>query len=116
LVEKEVLESYFRKQGKAFSTTNSVVLQNYLQHSLVALFTKLLPSKLLILLSSTSIKVVKFFIRRFFIKATNNGKLTRNKCKKSVKNNFYLYYRVENHKLDFYSKKKISVTLKNYNN
>ena len=47
-------------------------------------------------------------------KLANNSKLTRNKYKKWLKNNLYLYYSTEDHKLDSCPKKQIIATLKGY--
>jgi len=45
-------------------------------------------------------------------KLASNGKLTGDKHKKHFKNNLYLYCGVEDHKLDFCSKKQTIVTSK----
>jgi len=47
-------------------------------------------------------------------KLASNGKLTGDKHKKYFKNNLYLYCGVEDHKLDFCSKKQTIVTFKSY--
>ena len=48
----------------------------------------------------------------FSSKLASNGKLTSDKCKKYLKNNLYLYYGIEDHKLDFCSKKQTMVSPK----
>ena len=50
----------------------------------------------------------------FSFKLASNSKLTSNECKKHLENNLCLYYGVEDHKLDSYSKKQTMVTLKSY--
>ena len=47
-------------------------------------------------------------------KLTINGKLTSDEYKKYLENNLYLYCGIEDHKLDFCSKKQIMVTSKGY--
>ena len=49
-----------------------------------------------------------------FSKLTNNSKLTSNECKKYLKNSLCLYYSVRDYKLDFCSKKQITIILKGY--
>ena len=47
-------------------------------------------------------------------KLANNGKLTSNEYKKRVDNNLCIYYKTEDYKLDFCSKKQILITSKSY--
>ena len=47
-------------------------------------------------------------------KLASNGKLTSDKCKKHLKNNLYLYCSAGDYKLDFYSKKQITVSSKGH--
>ena len=47
-------------------------------------------------------------------KLASNSKLTSDECKKYLKNNLCLYYSAGDHKLDFYSKKQITVTPKSH--
>ena len=47
-------------------------------------------------------------------KLANNSKLTSDEYKKYFKNNLYLYCGTGDHKLDFCSKKQITVTSKGY--
>ena len=47
-------------------------------------------------------------------KLASNSRLTSNKHKKHLENNLYLYYGIEDHKLDFCPKKQITVTPKGH--
>jgi len=47
-------------------------------------------------------------------KLATNDKLTSDECKKYLKDNLYLYYIVEDHKLNSYSKKQTIITPKDY--
>ena len=47
-------------------------------------------------------------------KLASNSKLTSDKHKKPLENNLYLYYGVEDYKLDFYPKKQTMVSSKGY--
>jgi len=101
-MEKKILKSHSWKQGKASSTSNAIVSQNKANTSLVASSTKLFLSNMSFLTpkkQSNSLQV------NLFSKLANNGKLTRNECKKHLKNNLCLYYGAKDYKLDFCLKK-----------
>ena len=50
-----------------------------------------------------------------FSKLASNSKLASDEHKKYLKNNLYLYYSVEDYKLDFCPKKQTTVTFKSCN-
>jgi len=49
-----------------------------------------------------------------FLKLANDSKLTSNKQKKKLNNNLCLFYKAEDYKLGFCSKKQALVTSKSY--
>ena len=108
--EKKALESYSQKQGKASISGPTMASQNKANLSLVASSAKAFSSKLS--LSSALKKQFNFPQVDLSSKLASNRKLTSGKCKKCLKNNLYLYCGVEDHKLDFCSKKQTTVTSK----
>ena len=98
-VEKEALESYSRKQGKA-SISGSVTASS----------AKNLPSK------SSPSSAPKKQSNTLWVdlssKLASNGKLTSDKCKKRLENNLCLYCGAGDHKLDFCPKKQTMVSPK----
>ena len=109
--EKEAFESYFQKQVKASFTNNTMAFQNKANTFLVALSTKSSPFKPLFL---TLKKQSNSLQMNLSFKLANNGKLTSDECKKHLENNLYLCYSAGDHKLDFCSKKQITVTSKGH--
>ena len=79
--------------------------QNKMNLSLVALSAKPSPFP-------ASNKQSNFPWVNLSFKLASNSKLTSDKCKKSLKNNLYLYYDTEDHKLDSCLKKQTMVTPK----
>jgi len=109
-VEKEALESYSWKQGKASTSGSVTASQSKANPSSVASSAKNLPSK-----SSPSPAPKKqpntLWIDLSF-KLASNGKLTSNKHKKRLENNLCLYCGAGDHKLDFCPKKQTMVSPK----
>jgi len=106
-VEKETLESYFQKQGKASTSDPAIVSQNKTNPSLVALPAKNLSFKLF--LSPTSKKQLNTLWVDLSSKLASNSKLTSDEYKKYLKNNLCLYCGARDYKLDFCSKKQTIV-------
>ena len=101
--EKEALKSHSRKQGKASTSGSVMVSQSKATLSLAALSAKNLsstPSP-----SSTSKKQPNTPRVDLSSKLASNGKLTSDERKKCLKNNLYLYYSTEDHKLNSCPKK-----------
>ena len=101
--EKETLESYFWKQEKAPTSGSAMVFQNKANLSPAASSAKNPSSKSS--LSPTPKKQPNSLWVDLFSKLASNSKLTSNEYKKCFKNNLYLYYGAEDHKLDSYPKK-----------
>jgi len=110
-VEKEALKFHFQKQGKAFTSSYTIASQNKANLSSVVSSAKLLLSKSS--LSSASKKQSNSLWVDLSFKLANNSKLTSNEYKKHLKNNLYLYYGAEDHKLNF-SKKQTTITPKSH--
>ena len=110
--EKKALESHFQKQGKASTAGNIIAFQNKTNTSLAASSAKSSSSKPS--LSSALKKQPNSLQVNLFSKLASNSKLTSDKYKKWLKNNLYLYYNTENHKLNFCSKKQTMVNPKSY--
>jgi len=109
-VEKEALESYSQKQGKASTSRSVMAFQSKANPSLAASSTKNFLSKL-----SPSPTPKKQFNTPWVdlsYKLASNGKLTSNECKKHLKNNLCLYCGAGDHKLDSCPKKQTMVSLK----
>jgi len=100
--EKEALESYSQKQGKASTSGSAIASQNKANPSLAVSSTKNLSSKSS--LSPAPKKQPNTLRVDISSKLTNNGKLTSDECKKHLENNLYLYCSTGDHKLDFYPK------------
>ena len=111
-VEKEVLESYSWKQGKAPTSSPAMAPQNKANLSLVASSTKNSFSKSS--LSPTPKKQPNTLQVDLSSKLASNGKLTSNECKKCLENNLCLYCGVGDHKLDSCPKKQTTVSSKIY--
>ena len=109
--EKKALESHFQKQDKTSSAGNTTAFQNKENTFLMASFTKSSSSNML---SPTLKKQSNSLWMDLFSKLANNSKLASDECKKHLENDLCLYYGVEDHKLDFYSKKQTIVTFKGY--
>ena len=97
-VEKEALESHSQKQGKASISGTAMVLQNKANPFPVALSAKNSSFKLSLFLTSKKQPNTPWI--DLSSKLASNGKLTSDKCKKYLKNNLYLYYSTEDHKLN----------------
>ena len=109
-MEKEAFKSHFQKQEKASTSGPAIVFQNRANLSLMASSIKISSSK-----SSLSFAPKKQSDSPqmdLSSKLANNSKLTSDKCKKCLKNNLYLYYGAEDHKLDFCPKKQTMVSPK----
>ena len=110
--EKEALESYSQKQGKASTFGSVMASQSKANPSLAALSAKNPSSKPS--LSPTPKKQPNTLWVNLSSKLTSNGKLTSNKHKKCLENNLYLYCGAGDHKLDSCSKKQTSVSPKGH--
>ena len=110
--EKEALESYSQKQGKASTFGSVMASQSKANSSLAALSAKNPSSKPS--LSPTPKKQPNTLWVNLSSKLTSNGKLTSNKHKKCLENNLYLYCGAGDHKLDSYSKKQTLVSPKGH--
>ena len=84
-VEKEVLESHSKKQGKASTSGPATVSQNKMNLFLAASSTKISSSKPS--LSPASKKQFNSLWVDLSSKLASNSKLTSNECKKYLKNN-----------------------------
>ena len=107
-VEKEALESYSQKQGRASTSSPAMASQNKANPSLVASSTKNSSSK-----SSPSPAPKKQPNTPWMdlsSKLASNSKLTSDKHKKHLKNNLCLYCGAEDHKLDFCPKNQTTVS------
>ena len=110
--EKEALESYSQKQGKASTFGSVTASQSKANPSLAALSAKNPSSKPSP--SPTPKKQPNTLWVDLSSKLTSNGKLTSNKHKKCLENNLYLYCGAGDHKLDSYSKKQTLVSPKGH--
>jgi len=110
--EKEALESYSQKQGKASTSSPATASQNKANISLVASSAKNSSSKLSP--SPTPKKQPNTPQVDLSFKLASNDKLTSDKHKKHLKNNLCLYCGAGDHKLDSYPKKQIMVTPKGH--
>ena len=108
-VEKEVLESHSQKQGKASISGPAIASQNKANTSPAVSSAK---TSLKSSLSPTSKKQPNTPWVDFSSKLASNSKLTSDEHKKHLKNNLYLYYSTEDHKLDSCSKKQTIATPK----
>ena len=109
-VEKEALESHFRKQGKA-STSGSVMASQSKANSSPAASSPKNPSSKPSP-SPTPKKQPNTPWVDLSSKLASNGKLTSNECKKHLENNLCLYYGAGDHKLDSCPKKQTTVSPK----
>jgi len=108
-VKKKALESHFWKQDKVSIASNAIAFQNKADISLVASFAKSSLSKLPFLTPKKQFNSLQVDLSS---KLASNSKLTSIECKKHLKNNLYLCYGTEDHKLDSCPKKQIIVTSK----
>jgi len=108
-VEKEALESYSQKQGKASISGPVVAFQNKANPSLAISSTKT-SSKLF--LSPTPKKQPNTLQMDLSSKLASNSKLTSDECKKCLENNLCLYCGAGDYKLDSCPKKQTIVTPK----
>ena len=92
--EKEALESYSQKQGKASTSSSVTASQSKAKTPLVASSTKNLPSKSS--LSPASKKQPNTLQVDLSSKLASNGKLTSDKRKKHLKNNLFCLSLQEN--------------------
>jgi len=109
-VEKETLESYSQKQGKVSTSSPVMASLNKANSALVVSSAKNSSSKSSP--SPTPKKQPNTLWVDLSSKLASNGKLTSDKHKKHLENNLYLYYGVEDHKLDSCSKKQTTVSSK----
>ena len=109
-MEKEALEFYSWKQGKASISSSTMASQNKANTPLAALSAKNPSSKSSP--SPTPKKQPNTLQVNLSSKLANNGKLTSDEYKKHLKNNLCLYCSVGDHKLDSYPKKQITVSPK----
>ena len=108
--EKEALESYFWKQGKASTSGSVMISQSKANPSLVTLSTKnsfFKPSP-----SPAPKKQPNTPWVDLSSKLASNGKLTSDECKKHLENNLCLYCSAGDHKLDSCPKKQTTVSPK----
>jgi len=110
-VEKEILESYSQKQGKASISGPAAASSNKANPSLVVSFTKTFSKSSL---SPTSKKQPNTLWVDLSSKLASNSKLTSDKCKKGLKNNLCLYCSAGDYKLDSCLKKQTMVTPKSH--
>ena len=108
--EKEALESYSQKQGKASTSSSVTTSQNKANPSPVASSTKNPSSKPSP--SPTPKKQLNTLRVDLSSKLASNGKLTSDKRKKHLENNLCLYYGAGDHKLDSCPKKQTTVSPK----
>ena len=108
--EKEALESHFRKQRKASTSSSVMASQSKTNPSLVALSTKNPSSKPSP--SPAPKKQPNTLQVDLSFKLASNGKLTSNERKKHLENNLCLYCSAGDHKLDFCPKKQTTVSTK----
>jgi len=106
-VEKEALESYSRKQGKASIPSSGTASQNKANPSLATLNPSSKPSP-----SPAPKKQPNTPWVDLSSKLASNGKLTSDERKKRLKNNLCLYCGAGDHKLDFCPKKQTTVSPK----
>ena len=111
-VEKEALESYSWKQGKASTSGSVTTSQNKANPSPAALSTKNLSSKPS--LSPAPKKQPNTPWVDLSSKLASNGKLTSDEHKKRLENNLCLYCGAGDHKLDSCPKKQTTVSPKGY--
>ena len=108
--EKEALESYSQKQGKASTSSSVTTSQNKANPSPVASSTKNPSSKPSP--SPTPKKQLNTLRVDLSSKLASNGKLTSDKRKKHLENNLCFYYGAGDHKLDSCPKKQTTVSPK----
>ena len=108
--EKEALESHSQKQGKASTSSSVMASQSKANLSLVASSTKNPFSKPFP--SPAPKKQPNTLWVDLSSKLASNGKLTSDERKKRLKNNLCLYCSTGDHKLDFCSKKQITISPK----
>ena len=113
-VEKKVLESYSRKQGKASTFGSAIASQNKANPSLIALSAKTFFSSKSFLSPAPKKQPNSPWVN-LSSKLDSNSKLTSNKHKKCLENNLCFYYSIGDHKLDSCPKKQTMVTPKGYN-
>ena len=111
-VEKEALESYSWKQGKASISSSVMTSQSKTNQSLAVLFIKNSSSKSS--LSSASKKQPNTPWVDLSSKLTSNGKLTSDEHKKCLENNLCLSCGAGDHKLDSCPKKQTTVSFKGH--
>ena len=109
-VEKEALESHFRKQGEASTSVSVTASQSKANLSLAAISAKNLFSKSS--LSPTPKKQPNTPQVDLSSKLASNGKLTSNERKKCLENNLCLYCSAGDYKLDSCPKKQTIVSSK----
>ena len=110
-VEKEALESYSWKQGKAFTSGLAMAFQNKMNSSPAALSAKTSSKSFPSLAPKEQPNTPWVDLSS---KLASNGKLTSNECKKYLENNLCLYCGARDHKLDSCPKKQTMVTLKGH--
>jgi len=110
-VEKEALESYSWKQGKAFTSGLAMAFQNKINPSLAALSAKTSSKSFPSLAPKKQPNTPWVDLSS---KLASNSKLTSNECKKYLENNLCLYCGARDHKLDSCPKKQTIVTLKGH--
>ena len=110
--EKEALESYSWKQGKASISSSVTISQNKANPSLAASPAKNPSSKPSPFPASK--KQLNTPQVDLSSKLASNGKLTSDKHKKHLKNNLCLYCGVGDHKLDFCPKKQTTASPKGH--
>jgi len=109
-VEKEALEFYFQKQGKASISGSVTASQSKANLSSVASSTKNPSSRSSP--SPTPKKQPNTPQMDLSSKLASNGKLTSDECKKRLENNLCLYCGAGDHKLDSCPKKQTMVSPK----
>ena len=112
-VEKEALESYSWKQGKASTSSSATASQNKANIPLVASSTKNPSSKPS--LSPAPKKQPNTLWVDLSSKLASNGKLTSDERKKRLENNLCLYCSAGDHKLDSCPKKQTTISPKGCN-
>ena len=110
--EKEALESYSRKQGKASTSSSVTASQNKTNPSPAASSTKNSSSKPSP--SHTPMKQPNTLWVDLSSKLVSNGKLTSDKHKKHLENNLCPYCGAGDHKLDSCPKKQTTVSSKGH--
>ena len=111
-MEKEVLKSHSRKQGKASISGSATASQNKANSALTVSSAKNPPSKSS--LSPAPKKQPNTLQVDLSSKLADNGKLTSDERKKHLENNLCLYCGAGDHKLDSYPKKQTMVSPKGH--